>query len=116
MCIRDRFSIYAVSNIAGITNITDDKFVQVNQNYLTIDGAKLTPELCEKYEKMDGVDYVLPGASWVSFLFPLDDYYQTSGVSALLEGSLADRDMVDVYKRQYYVNAKREDVQECVII
>ena len=88
------FSIYAVSNIAGITNITDDKFVQVNQNYLTIDGAKLTPELCEKYEKMDGVDYILPGASWVSFLFPLDDYYQTSGVSALLEGSLADRDMV----------------------
>ena len=37
------FAIYAVSNIAGITNVTDDKFVQVNQNYLTINTAKLSP-------------------------------------------------------------------------
>ncbi len=87
------FSIYAVSNIAGITNITDEKFVQVHQNYLSIEGVKLTPAVFEKYEKMNGVDYVLPGDSRVSFLFPLDDYYQTAGVVSSLEGSLAARDM-----------------------
>ena len=30
------FIIYAVSNIAGITNITDDKFLTVNRDYLTV--------------------------------------------------------------------------------
>lgn len=88
------FSIYAVSNIAGITNITDEKFVQVNQNYLTIEGAKLTPEVFEKYAKMNDIDYALPGSSRVAFMFPLDDYYQTAGAMASLEGSLADRNMV----------------------
>lgn len=89
------FSIYAVSNIAGITNITDDKFVQVNKNYLTIEGAKLTPEVFRKYEKMKDIDYALPGNSHVAFLFPLDDYYQSSGGAVNLEGSLADRSMVN---------------------
>ena len=41
------FAIYAVSNIAGITNVTDDKFVQVNKNYLTVTAAKMTPEIYE---------------------------------------------------------------------
>lgn len=89
------FCIYAVSNIAGITNITDDKFIQVNQNYLTIEGAKLTPKVYERYASMEGVDYALPGTSLVSFQFPLDDYYQTAGAEASLEGSLSDRAMVD---------------------
>ena len=88
------FSIYAVSNIAGITNITDDKFVQANQNYLTVEGGKLTREMVDKYAEMEGIDYVLPGDSQVIFLIPLDDYYQTADAAASLEGSLADRDMV----------------------
>lgn len=89
------FCIYAVSNIAGITNITDDKFVQVNQNYLTIEGAKLTPKVYEKYASMEGIDYALPGTSMVGFRFPLDDYYQTAGAEIMMSGSLADRAMVE---------------------
>ena len=89
------FSIYAVSNIAGITNVTDDKFVQVNQNYLTINTAKLSPSFYEKYEKMAGIDYVLPGDSNASFIMPLDDYYQSAGAMTMVSGSLSDKDMVE---------------------
>ncbi|MGN0659354.1 MAG: ATP-binding cassette domain-containing protein [Emergencia sp.] len=89
------FAIYAVSSIAGITNITDDKFVQVNQNYLTVSGAKITPEMYEKYSEMEGVDYVLPGNSIASFTMPIDDYYQSAGAFVMLSGSLSDRAMAD---------------------
>lgn len=89
------FSIYAVSNISGITNITDDKFVTVNQNYLTIKPGKVTPSMYERYRKMDSVDYVLPGDSAVYFRVPIDDYYQTSGMGQGMSGSLAVMDMVD---------------------
>lgn len=89
------FAIYAVSNIAGITNVTDDKFVQVNKNYLTVTAAKMTPEIYEKYEGMEGVDYVLPGDSSVNFILPIDDYYQSADAMAMIRGSLSDREMVD---------------------
>ncbi len=89
------FVMYAISNVAGITNITDDEFVKVNQNYLTAETGAVTVETFEKYSKMDGIDYVLPGDSHVSFVFPLDDYYQSVGASVMLEGSLSARTLVD---------------------
>lgn len=92
------FAIYAVSNIAGITNITDDKFVQVNQNYLTVNGARVTPKNFDKYQNMESIDYVLPGNSQVNFVFPMDDYYQTENAQTTLAGSLAASDMVEEEK------------------
>jgi ABC-type lipoprotein export system ATPase subunit/ABC-type antimicrobial peptide transport system permease subunit len=107
------FAVYAVSSIAGITNITDDKFVQVNQNYLTVNGAKVTPQNFKKYENMDGIDYALPGNSQVNFAFPLDDYYQTKGAQVSLAGSLTALDMVEEEKLLEGRNAK--DSSEIVI-
>ncbi|MEG1068389.1 MAG: ABC transporter ATP-binding protein/permease [Anaerovoracaceae bacterium] len=89
------FVIYSISNIAGITNITNDKFITVNENYLTVDTSKVSLKNYKKYEKMDGVDYVIPGNSSVSFLLPLDDFYQTSGAVAALDGSLTDKDYLN---------------------
>lgn len=89
------FTMYAISNVAGITNITDDEFVKVNKQYLTVETGTVTAETYEKYRKMDGIDYVLPGDSKVSFIMPLDDYYQSVGASAMLNGSLAARSLVD---------------------
>ena len=88
------FIIYAVSNIAGITNITEDKFLTVNENYLTVKTGKLTPEQLEKYANMDGIDYALPGGSNVSFIMPLDDYFQSLGGSDIASASIASADMV----------------------
>ena len=89
------FSIYAVSNIAGITNIQDEKFVQVNRNYLQVSAARVTPEMMKKYEEMDGMDYVFPGNSLVSLAVPMDDYYQSVGAAEVLTGSLAAREMIE---------------------
>ena len=89
------FSIYAISNVCGITNITDDEFVKVNKNYLTISTSAVTPEMYEKYSTMDGIDYVLPGDSSVNFIMPLDDYYQSAGNTTSLQGSLASTKLID---------------------
>lgn len=89
------FSIYAVSNIAGITNITDEKFVQVDQNYLSIEGGRVTPKMLKKYEQMDGMDYVLPGDSMVQIILPFDDYYQSAGASDNVRGSLSAHSMIE---------------------
>ena len=89
------FTMYAISNVAGITNITDDEFVRVNKQYLTVETGAVTADIYEKYKKMDGIEYVLPGNSQVSFIMPLDDYYQSVGASTMLEGSLAARSLVD---------------------
>lgn len=88
------FAIYAVSNVAGVTNVTDDKFVQVNKNYLTVNTGKVTPETYEKYAEMSGIDYVLPGDSSVRFTLPLDDYYQSVSAVDNLSGSLSARELL----------------------
>lgn len=88
------FTMYAISNVAGITNITDDEFVTVNQNYLTVETGRVTVDTYEKYENMDGVEYVLPGDSLVNFIFPLDDYYQSAEASTMLSGSLASQSLL----------------------
>lgn len=92
------FSIYSVSNIAGITNITDEKFVTVNHNYLAVSTGKVTPKLLEKYENLEGMDYVLPGDSIVSMILPLDDYYQSAQAAGSISGSLASSEMVEADK------------------
>ena len=89
------FVLYAMSSVAGVTNITDDEFVTVNQNYLTVSSGVVTPETYEKYSQMEGIDYVLPGDSNVSFTLPLDDYYQTVGAYTIMRGSLAATDLAD---------------------
>ena len=91
-------STYAAGNIAGITNITDDKFVTVNKNYLTVNTGKLTPSKFEKYEKMKGVDYVLPGDSRITMNFRMDDYYQTADAVMTINGSLSARSLIDSTK------------------
>lgn len=89
------FVLYAFSNVAGITNITDDEFVTVNQNYLTVNVGKVTPSVYEKYSRMDGIDYVLPGDSMADFIMPLDDYYQSADASSMMSGSLSARSLLD---------------------
>lgn len=88
------FVLYSISNIAGITNITNDKFVKVNQNYLLVKTSKLDLATYDKYEKMEGINYALPGDSTVNFGLPMDDYYQTAYASTSLSGSLSDIQMV----------------------
>lgn len=88
-------STYAASNMAGVLNITDDKFVTINKQYLTVNTGKLTPKKFNNYAKMDGIQYVLPGDSKISMYIPMDDYYQTNDRKCMISGSLSSRDLIE---------------------
>ena len=89
------FVIYASSNVAGILNITNDKFVTVNTNYLEANTGKLTIEKYERFQNTEGVKYVIPGNSIVTFEFPLDDYLQTTTGRTTMGGSIAGKSLLD---------------------
>lgn len=94
------FILYGISNIAGITNITDDKFMKVNKDYLTLSTGKVKLETFDKYKDMSGIRYALPGDSIVNFTHKMDDYYQSSNLVENLKASIAgvsllsDKDIV----------------------
>jgi putative ABC transport system permease protein len=84
------FIAYATSNIFGITNIEDSKFVGDNQDYLRIRTKTVTVQDYLAYEKEETVEYLLPGNGKVSFALSHNDYWQTSRFSSTISGSLSD--------------------------
>ncbi len=82
------FIIFALSNIAGVMNIEDKDFTEVNKDYLKISEKKIDPKKYKEYEKFESVDYVMPGNSKLNIQLPYDSYLQTSKASGVLEGSL----------------------------
>ena len=83
------FVIYAVSNVAGITHYTDDRFTTMDKEYVNVKTGKLSGESYHKYATMENVDYALPGNSKVNFVMAFEEYYQTQGL--LVIGSLSDK-------------------------
>ena len=80
------FITYAVSNIFGVLDITDDEFVTADKSYLTIVSKNIDTDTYEKYEKDDRFSYIMPGDS--------TDVYkrqgvQKSGRKAVYSGSAA---------------------------
>lgn len=88
------FILYAISNIAGIQKVEDTDFITANKNYLQVDMAKISVDNFLTYEKLDDVDYILPGNSEVSFKMKFDEYYQTAKLSLNLTGSLTSLDTI----------------------
>ncbi len=88
------FIMYSVSSIASTFNIKDEDFVSVNRNYLTVNHNKTSVNDYLEYEKMDSINYIIPGNSIVNFKFSVNDYYQTERTRANLSGSLSDISMI----------------------
>lgn len=84
------FIAYATSNIYGITDIKDAKFVGDNQDYLRIKTKTVAVKDYLDYEKEETVDYLLPGDGQVSFTLKHNDYWQTSNFTSTIAGSLSD--------------------------
>lgn len=89
------FVLFAVSNIMGVTDIKDEKFITRNKNYLTVmeDDIKVKDYL--KYEKLDFVDYIIPGDTQVQFEVKYDDFYQTEHAFSMFSASLTNIDIID---------------------
>ena len=88
------FVMYSVASISSTFDIRDEDFVSINRNYLTVKQNKLVVKDYLNYEKMENINYILPGDSIVNFRFYVKDYYQTSRNSSSMSGSLSDIDMI----------------------
>lgn len=92
--ISSMFIVYAFCSIMGTLNIEDKDFVTINRNYLSGTTNSLSVDKFLEYEKYEGVEYILPGDSKVSFKVKYDDFYQTSTIQDSLSGSLSSTNML----------------------
>ncbi len=88
------FVLYSVSNIMGTLNIKDEKFIKYNRNYLMINTNKIDKTKYLEYEKLDTLNYIIPGNSSVTFKLKYNYYYQTNNATDSLTGSLSNIDMI----------------------
>lgn len=82
------FIVYAISNIAGVSQTDEKDFIQIDRNYLKAEMPKVSVEDYLTYEALPEVDYIIPGDSIVSFKYTADDYLQTSKYTFEISGSL----------------------------
>ena len=86
--ISSMFIVYAISNLFGITNIKDEKFVATNRDYLSVVTFQNEVSSYLEEEHLDFIDYVLPGDSKVDFEIEYPDYYQTIGTKQRVTASI----------------------------
>lgn len=84
------FITYAVSNIFGVLNLTDDEFVTADKSYLTIEDPNVRVKDYLNYERNGDFEYLIPGDGSVSLIMSYRDYYQLQEYSAVFTGSLSD--------------------------
>lgn len=88
------FVTYSVSNLLGITKIDDKDFIKTNKNYLLLESNKISVNDYLKYEKMDNINYIMPGNSQVGLKVDTKLYYQTEMQTITIKGSLASTKMI----------------------
>ena len=61
------FIVYSISNIAGVTDIKESDYIQIDKNYLQVDLAKVDVSDYLKYENLENIDYIIPRTSKSKF-------------------------------------------------
>ena len=89
------FVLYSVSNIMGILNVKDEKFVKHNKNYISVIANKIDKDKYLSYEKDENIYYMMPGDSMATFTVKYDYYYQTINAVDRLSGSLSSLSMIN---------------------
>ena len=99
--VSSMFIVYSFCSTAGTLNIQDKDFVTVNRNYLTISMNNIDVDKYLEYEKLEEVNYILPGNSNVTFTVKYKDLYQTSFNDDELTASLSSLKMINEDKLIY---------------
>jgi hypothetical protein len=86
------FITYAVSNIAGILNMPDEKFVQDDKSYVSVVQKKIPVADYLAMEEDPSVEYALPGDGHINMKMQYDEYWQTSSSGTVFGGSLSSSD------------------------
>lgn len=95
------FILYGISNIFGVLNIDDEKFVSKNVNYLDIIMPSIDVNTYLEYENLPQIDYIMPGSSKISFIMQYDDYYQTKQAMDVYNGSLSSLNLIKLEDLAY---------------
>jgi len=82
------FIVYSISNMAGVSQIHEKDFIQVDKSYLKVEMPKVPVDDFLKYEALENVDFIIPGDSMVSFKYESNDYFQTARYMFEVSGSL----------------------------
>ena len=88
------FVTYSISNLLGINKIDDKDFITINRNYLLLESTKNNVNDYLKYEKMDNINYIIPGNSNIAFIVNTSNYYQTEYQTISMKGSLSSIKMI----------------------
>ena len=83
------FITYAVSSIAGILDMPDQKFVEDDKTYVGVVQKKISVDDFLNIESDPTVEYALPGDGHINMTMKFDEYWQTSWGQAMLSGSLS---------------------------
>ena len=107
------FITYAVSNIAGILNMPDEKFVQDDKSYVSVVQKKISVKDYLAMESDPSVEYALPGSGKINMSMKYDEYWQTSWGGTMFSGSLSSSD--DLTKSDLIFGRLPEKKSEVVI-
>ena len=107
------FVTYSVSNLLGIISVDDTEFIQKNKNYLMLETKKINVNDYLEYEKMDDIDYIIPGDSMIKMSVNSQSYYQTERVGLTISGSIASTNMIS--KKNIKYGRMPENSKEIVI-
>ncbi len=88
------FIVYSVSNIFGTINLKESDFITKTKEYLKVDIGKIKIDDYSKYEQTEGVEYIIPGDSMITFKIKMEDYYQLANTYLDLKGSLTSIDKI----------------------
>ena len=83
------FITYAVSNVAGILNLHDEKFVQDDKSYIGVEEQKISVDDYLSYESDPSVAYAMPGSGRIYMKMKYDEFWQTSDSGTVIGGSLS---------------------------
>ena len=89
------FVLYAVSSIYATYIIDENDFVNVHRDYLFVESKKLKVNDYKEYEKLESVDYIIPGSSSIDLTVQLNDYFQSRFEYIGLSGSLASLKLIN---------------------
>lgn len=89
------FILYGISNIYGRLNITDEKFITKNANYLDVVTPSVEVNKYLEYENLEHIKYMLPGTSQLSFSMNYKYYYQTKDSQDSYSASLSSLDLIN---------------------
>ena len=92
--VSSMFILYAVSNIMGVTDIKDEKFITKNKEYLNLVIDKINIDDYLAYENLEHIDYMIPGTSLLTFNIKYNDYYQTQNSIDEFSASIASKDII----------------------